>query len=240
MVGPITIVKPMADASQEETAGGLESDEVFRALVSLVGALGDGDRLPSERDLAARLGVHRSTLRDRLQSLESLGVLRRRTGSGTYVQRISPQTVALVLNLGLTDSGLTMDSLQPLRVALERQAAKEAAARAAAGPMAAMATAVKRMDVTESPQEMYDADLDFHRALFAASESPALIFLADALSGVLARSVEQRLARLQKVARDAELMRGLHRRIYDAVLSGDSQAAMRAVDTHFETIYDRP
>jgi GntR family transcriptional regulator, transcriptional repressor for pyruvate dehydrogenase complex len=226
------------DAPLKESVGSLESDEVFRSLVSLVGSLGDGDRLPSERDLAARLGVHRSTLRDRLQSLESLGVLRRRTGSGTYVQRISPQTVSMVLNLGLIGSGLTMDSLHPLRVALERQAAKEAASRVAAGPMALMAIAVKRMDVTRIPRELYEADIEFHRALFAASESPALIFLADALSGVLARSVEQRLAREKLVADDGELMPDLHRGIYDAVLSGDCQAAMCAVDTHFETIYD--
>jgi GntR family transcriptional repressor for pyruvate dehydrogenase complex len=235
MVRPFTIVKPMPDAPREESAGGLESDAVFRALVRLVGALGDGDRLPSERDLAARLGVHRSTLRDRLQSLESLGVLRRRTGSGTYVQRIPPQTVATVLNLGLIGSGLTIDSLHPLRVALERQAAKEAASRAAAGPMAVMATAVKRMDARD-PQEIYEADIEFHRALFAASESPALIFMADALGGVLARSVEQRLARIH-LARDGALMRSLHRGIYEAVLSGDGRAAMDAVDTHFATIY---
>ena len=44
-----------------------------------------GDRLPPERELAARLGISRGALREALRSLESVGVLQARVGSGRYV-----------------------------------------------------------------------------------------------------------------------------------------------------------
>lgn len=61
-----------------------------RALVraqirELVAHLHAGDRLPGERELAARLGVARMTLRAAVDSLVSEGVLERRHGSGTFV-----------------------------------------------------------------------------------------------------------------------------------------------------------
>lgn len=226
----------MPPPQDQPSARHLEDDHVFQALLSRITSLKPGERLPSERSLAGDLSINRTTLRDRLQSLESLGVLDRRTGSGTYVKAISPQTVSTVVSLGLIGRGLTIESLQPVRVALERQAAKEAASRAAPGPMAIMATSVKRMDLSSDPLELYAADLDFHRALFEASSSPALIFFADALADVLARSVEQRRARMQQLAHDSALMREVHRAIYDAVLSGDEAASMEAVESHFRVI----
>ena len=59
------------------------------------GALGFGERLPSEAELALQLGVHRSTVREALRELESSGLLRRERGSKLMmVSRPDPQQVA--------------------------------------------------------------------------------------------------------------------------------------------------
>jgi len=50
------------------------------------------DRIPTEMDLASRLGMSRHTVREAVGSLVHEGVLERRQGSGTYVRRIGPQT----------------------------------------------------------------------------------------------------------------------------------------------------
>jgi DNA-binding FadR family transcriptional regulator len=52
--------------------------------------------------------------------------VRRRTGSGTYVDELRPDSLALALNLGISSSHLSLSSLESVRIALERQAAKEA------------------------------------------------------------------------------------------------------------------
>jgi GntR family transcriptional regulator len=61
--------------------------QIERAIAA--GELGPGDRLPSERELAAEHGVSRMTVRQALQTLESRGLLRRAIGrrGGSFVAR---------------------------------------------------------------------------------------------------------------------------------------------------------
>ncbi|MFI6628637.1 GntR family transcriptional regulator [Nonomuraea fuscirosea] len=98
----------------------------------MIRELGKGARMPPERELAERLGVSRGALRDRLRLLEGFGVLSRRQGSGTYVRRLAPEGLEFALDLALSASHLSIESLHSVRVALERQAARKAALRAVA------------------------------------------------------------------------------------------------------------
>ena len=61
--------------------------EVFRRLEAFVSdaSFKPGDRLPSERDLADRLGVSRTSVRQALKILEATGRITSRIGSGTYI-----------------------------------------------------------------------------------------------------------------------------------------------------------
>jgi GntR family transcriptional regulator len=71
-----------------------------RALAALAGAIQRGEfrdgRLPNEPELARQLGVSRATVRSALTSLEQLGLVRRRRGSGTWLR---PHVTANVLAL---------------------------------------------------------------------------------------------------------------------------------------------
>lgn len=203
-------------------------DEVMAALTQKILGMEREKRLPSERELASELGVSRTALRDRLSRLESMGILERRTGAGTFVRGLQPESVSESLVLGLMASQMTVASIRSVRFALERQAAFEAAQRVNHIEVARMAVALDRMDASDDNAELYDADLAFHRALFATSESPALIFFADVLHGVLSRTVQ-----VLALSEDRVRMRKLHRAIYEAVAKHDPAEAMKAVDAHF-------
>jgi len=223
------------DPTSAVTATDLFADDpIAAALARLVRDLGPGSRLPGERDLAVQLGVSRTALRDRLRQLEALGVLVRRGGSGTYVQSLSPDSMTTALSLGINASDLPLQALESVRVALERQAAKEATLVADPVLIAHMRKAVDAMRSAADLTALGRADLLFHQSLLRSSGNPALAFFAEALTGVLERDLEDRRERARAVLDDNTLMVDLHLGIYDAVFSGDAEAAMRAVDHHFD------
>lgn len=65
------------------------TQRLYNRLVSVIGELKPGDKLPSEPKLARQLGVSRATLREAMRGFETQGVIRRRQGSGTYVMQPS-------------------------------------------------------------------------------------------------------------------------------------------------------
>ncbi len=71
-------------------------DTASRRVASMIldGTLRAGDRLPPERELATRLGISRGALREALRSLEYVGLLQARVGSGRYVTHHHPNDPA--------------------------------------------------------------------------------------------------------------------------------------------------
>jgi GntR family transcriptional regulator, transcriptional repressor for pyruvate dehydrogenase complex len=213
-------------------------DPVTDALVELLQSAGPGARIPSERDLSEELGVSRTLLRDRLSSLEALGVIRRRTGAGTYVHELDPSRLGHALSIGLALSHHSTESLQSVRVALERQAAREAATQRNYIDIAHMHVAfdIIKSDAARATQEQ--ADFDFHAALLRASGNPSIAFFADALSVALRRTFSQRRPLVERIENYQDMMISVHRPILEAVQVGDPDAAMAAIDAAFDR-FDR-
>jgi GntR family transcriptional regulator len=92
-------------------------------LASLIAKTEAGYRLPSEPDLARRMGVSRATLREAMRTFEVQGLIRRRQGSGTFVVGKVPvieaglevleslETMAERLGLAVSVSDLNIESV---------------------------------------------------------------------------------------------------------------------------------
>ncbi|WP_169736700.1 FadR/GntR family transcriptional regulator [Pseudonocardia spinosispora] len=209
------------------------SDPIVEQLAEVIREAGPGGRLPSERQLALMLGVSRTALRDRLQQVEALGVLRRTVGAGTYAQDIDPAGLAVGLSVAVTTSQLTLRSLHSVRIALERQAAIEAARLADPVLLGYLARAAQRIDEADEGEDLIRADAEFHEALLRAAHNTAINFFAVALSGPLRTSVVRRQEQLSTIIGWRDFMTMVHRDIHLAVASGDVVAAARSVDDHF-------
>src|SRR2546427_1816875 len=116
------------------------ADQVVEKLLALVQASGvqPGQRLPAERQLAAELGVSRTSVREAIQKLTSQGVLVARRGDGTYLQEPAPaaepadwlkDAIRPLAGLMESDSHYRYDVLET-RHALETSTAWLAAQRA--------------------------------------------------------------------------------------------------------------
>src|SRR5690242_19750172 len=196
------------------------------------GAWGPGTKLPREVDLAADLGLSRSSLREAVRALVLVRVLQVRQGDGTYVSSLEPDLLlgdptrfaAPLLR------GRTVLELFEVRRLLEPAAAALAALRIDADGKAALKRELDRMhDAGDRVEELVEADAAFHDVIARAAGNAVLRSLLESLAS---RTVRARI--WHGVAdRDAlELARAEHRPIYEAIVDGDPELARAATAIH--------
>lgn len=86
-----------------------------------------GDMIPTEKDLAARFGVGRSTVREAVKSLVVLGVLEARAGEGSFVREPDSEILSGAFRWGLLLSERNLNDLVDVRMLVEAECAERAA-----------------------------------------------------------------------------------------------------------------
>src|SRR5205807_8261983 len=106
--------------------------EIVRQVKAMIaeGRLKSGDRLPPERDLAEKFVVSRSSVREALRALESLGLVEIRAGEGTFVREVSVESLIEPLALMMVSQRGALAELFEARRLLEPGIAALAASRA--------------------------------------------------------------------------------------------------------------
>ncbi|GAA2676280.1 MULTISPECIES: FCD domain-containing protein [Actinosynnema] len=220
----------LTDALFRPVRAGNAFEETVERLVQAVrlGVVPPGERLPAERDLAARLGVSRATLREALKSLQDNGYVESRRGryGGTFVTEDLPGAVPAAAS-GVP--GEVSDALL-LRAALEAGAA-ELAAGADLSPERRRDLRARRSDCAEAGLQDYRRkDSRLHLAIAEAAGSPSL---TAAIADVRMR-VNTLLDRIPLLPPNLSHSNDQHARVVDAVLGGDPEEARRAMAEHLE------
>lgn len=206
------------------------SGEVGAYLERLIAAeLAPGDRLPTERILAERLDVSRTSVREAMRELEQRRLIARSPGRGTTV--LAPSDAARELG-GLEIGGAEQADVAELRLVVEPQIAALAAARATDTDLVLLERTLADSHAGLTPAESLALDMRFHLELAAAARNPLLVSLCDLtntwVADVRARSHRTRAGRRSSVE--------WHRRLYDAVAAGDSDAASQAMVDHLGAV----
>jgi DNA-binding FadR family transcriptional regulator len=194
------------------------------------GGLAPGQRLPTERNLAAQLGLSRSSMREAIRALTALGVLEARHGSGIYVTRLEAgdllETFGIVAEVS---RGPLLVELLEVRRILESAATAMAAARIDAGQLAEVAGHLADMEATEDPDTILAHDLDFHRSVVAAAGNETLAAVIEGLSN---RTFRARVWRGYQEQGAFARTRAEHARIHAALAAHDPEAARAAAAVH--------
>jgi GntR family transcriptional regulator, transcriptional repressor for pyruvate dehydrogenase complex len=149
-------------------------DAVSEAVLALIrnGELKPGTRLPSEPELIAMTGVSRSSVREAIRSLETMGLLEIRRGKGTYIREIDTGSVADAQMLLMLADRKVLENLIEVRITLEPLMARLAAERATAEDIAALRHAIDGMHHGAADiEEWRPPHLAFHQALAEASHN---------------------------------------------------------------------
>jgi GntR family transcriptional repressor for pyruvate dehydrogenase complex len=205
----------------------------LRAFVD-VQKLKPGDRLLSERDLAQRLGVSRTSVRQALTALRVAGLVEIRHGDGVYLLE-PPDRVVPTLARELLESHAQLPAVMEVRVALESQTARLAARRRTAAELEELRAVLEAMAAAIAHgEDGADADEDFHGAIARASRNP---LLADLMRQLAEPIDETRRASLSRPGRPAESL-AAHREILAAIERQDEDAAAAAMLGHLRVVAD--
>lgn len=205
------------------------------------GRLAPGDRLAPERELAAQLGVGRSSVREALRVLEVLGLIRTATGSGPSSGAIIVATprggLSALLRLQVAANGFPVADVVRTRLVLET-AAVEALCAVAERDTAAAHEVLDAMDAEGlSPAEFLALDARLHLSLVEASGNVVAAAMMEGLRDAIESYVVSGAATFARWDAVADQLRAEHRAIVAAVDAGDGAAAHRLVHDHIARYY---
>ncbi len=204
------------------------------------GRLSPGDRLTPERELAAQLGVGRSSVREAVRVLEVLGVVRTATGSGPTAGAMIVTTprggLAAFLRLQVAANGFPLTDVVRTRIVLECDVAERLAHTSA--DLTEIIGILEAMDADDlAPAEFLSLDARFHQALAEASGNAVVSAMMAGLRSSIEAYTSAGAARLGDWADVARRLRREHRHIVDAVSRGDAVDARETVRSHITDYY---
>ncbi|UWF77350.1 MULTISPECIES: FadR/GntR family transcriptional regulator [Microbacterium] len=209
------------------------TDEAIQKIKAMIvsGELGPGDRLPPEKELAERLGLSRSSMREAVKALEVIRVLDVRRGDGTYVTSLEPhlllEAISFVIDMHDDDSLLELFAVRRI---LESQATGLAASNATAEAAAALQAEIASVDpATVSIDDLVAHDIRFHRDIVRMTGNSYLASLIESLSS---QTVRARVWRGLTESGAVERTLSEHRAIAEAIAQHDAALATSLATAH--------
>ncbi|MEU6697410.1 FadR/GntR family transcriptional regulator [Pseudonocardia sp. NPDC046786] len=208
------------------------TDEAIEKIKGMIvsGELAPGSRLPREAELAQRLGLSRSSLREAVRALSLIRVLDVRQGDGTYVTSLEPTLLmdALGFVVDFHRDDTVLEFLEVRRIT-EPAATALAATRMSDEGVAALRALLDSVDDAPTVEELVAGDLEFHRRIAAASGNAVLCSLLEGISGPTHRArIWRGLTEEGAVARTREQ----HEQIYRAIAARQPEVARSWATVH--------
>ena len=223
------------DGPQDPVVRRKLSHEVFDRLARTIqsGELAPDDQLPSERELMQRYGVGRPAIREAMQQLQQMGLIRIAHGERARVTLPTADAIidqvsgAMVQLLGRVPGGL--DELKDARLLFEVGLAQIAARRVTPEAAAQLRAALEACRAARGDHPRFvAADMAFHRQIAAMSGNMLIRALSQGMLDWLTRFRSDLVT-----ARGAEqLTLEEHARIADAIAAADPAAAGAAMSDH--------
>jgi len=218
---------------------GLESKEkmIISEIKTLINTknLEPGEKLPSERLLAERIGVTRGSIRNAIQKLESYGLLKSMPQSGTFISNLGRAAlngmIDQILNLPEPD----FKSLVETRIFLEIKSVRFAAKRHTAEDLERIEQALEDYRTkTLSGKESVEEDLLFHLAIAQASHNPSLNQLMLSITPQIITDFEKYHVCKSDLALSAIKE---HEAIVEAIRTKEPDQAELMIKEHFSVLY---
>ncbi|AUI35168.1 FadR family transcriptional regulator [[Bacillus] caldolyticus] len=222
----------------------IRKKRVYQAIIEQIqqairlGQLQPGDKLPSERDLAEKFQVSRTTIKEAIAVMEAIGVLEIRPGVGTFVRETGNHL--LDLNYIFGDDDTEIHELMEFRQAIEVEAAYYAAIRGTEDGKRKLTQLFSELEKEVMSGKLpARSDFSFHMQISSMSQNALFFRIMEFISDKLFKSVTKNAVNTFAGAGDPVKVLQEHRAIYEAILSGDGVKARQAMRYHLESVIAR-
>ncbi len=215
----------------------LKQERTFEAIVGQIkeaiysGALKDGDKLPTERDLAQTFNVSRAAIRSAMLNLEQSGFLhiKKGAGGGFFIRDLDFTPVRNSLHDLVRLGRASLLHVTEARLIVEAEAAGLAAVRSAREDTDRLEDVIgdfrQRLDEGATPDP---SDLQFHVCIAEASKNPVILVMIRSLMDILFQSISSYALDRGR----SELIVTQHRAILDAIRARDPEKARAMMIDH--------
>lgn len=232
-------LRPRFEPIERQTVSEGIRDALLESIRS--GELAPGSRLPSERALCEEFGVARTSVREALQGLASLGVVTKRANRTHVAEQLPGTTLGPGPHAAQADRKRYLEELVEVRRVVEIPIARLAAARASADDRTHLRAIARRLAPEMSVNEFRRAARTFHVALAHACGNETLAelygkvldaqFDASALDTLLDASSNVWLVK-QVIFESAKTYQDLA----DAIVDGNEDRAVAAVERNLAQV----
>ena len=212
-------------------------DVVYKQLVSLIasGRLKPGEKLPSERDMAADMGVSRQSIREAINKAKTVGLIEVRQGGSTVVVSSVKEHLKTPLAIILEEQAEKILEFLDIRKLLESWCSEKAAAAAKPADLRAILDLLQRMEKLHPGEAAWEkADLSFHSAIAAASHNVIAIHIMEGLRASFNSYFKAKKFALGPERKD--LLHQQHQGIFRAIKQKDQQAAKDRMLEHLNYV----
>lgn len=195
----------------------------------------EGQKLPSEQELADSFGVSRNIVREAVKLLKERGLAEPKNGLGVYITRPNPEQLSAFVYRYVLLNHTELRMIYDTRILLEEYCVGCAAARCTEEDLERVREIVFRMkDTSMSVREFQEADYMFHISLAEISGNPLNVMMISAFKDVFLAILGQNYQGLE----ESGTTRKNHEMILEAVANHDAEKAKKLLRRHLEDSYE--
>ena len=209
--------------------------KVFEAIQDdiLSGRLAEGSTLPTEGELAEQFGVHRSTVREGIRSLEQAGLVTRGAAKRMYVVRPQADEAAERARMGLMLHGVSFLEVWESLSIIQPETIRLASSKLSAGDLAALRTAGEALATEQIADKIVDTAGAFFQTIAASLDNRVMLVVLQSLNMLVMSS----LARvIDKLPHAGQRIGEAHLAMINACADGDGDKAARWMHRHIDDL----
>ena len=197
------------------------------------GELRVGDKIPTERELSEKLELSRNSVREALRTMDNMGLIRCRQGSGNYISGEMQQIIDETLYMMFMLKQISVIDVSQLRRAIDIQAMILAVRNVNEDDIYEIKQLLDRLDVIEVDESAF-VDRDIHLLISKYSKNKLIEIINDTLSTIMEKFIFK--ARRLVIGNESDVLTVFHRDMLMSLLERNEGKGVLVINKHYDTI----